>query len=157
MRSRDFEELQRLIKSAELGDAEAQNILGARLITGEGVKQDTLGGLYWYAQAIKQGYVHAKWNAGSMFVDGEEGVEKDLSLGMRLIEEAAEANENSACLFLAHAYRVGSYSKNIDENQADRWDKQAWDRQHFKPFDRPLDIASEYNVQLKKPAIVPID
>ena len=87
----------KLLKQAEEGDPEAQNILGASLAAGDFVDKDILGGFYWYCQAIKKGYVHAKWNAGSMLIDGDEGLEKNVELGLRLIEEAAEGNENSAC------------------------------------------------------------
>lgn len=157
MSTADPNDLEQLVKLASQGSAEAQNILGARLITGEYVEKDVLGGLYWYAQAIKQGYVHAKWNAGSMFVDGDEGVEKNRSLGMRLIEEAAEANENSACLFLVHAYRTGTYGKETNEQLAQHWDRKAWDHKNFKDFNRPVDLESEYGLKLKKPRIAPKD
>ena len=86
---------------AEDGDPEAQNILGAKLASGNFVEKDEFGGLYWYCQALKKGYVNAKWNAGSMFLKGDGGVPKNTELAMMLIEEAAEEGDNGASHFLS--------------------------------------------------------
>ena len=151
MSAYESDELDELKKLAENGDAEAQNILGARLITGQYVKQDILGGFYWYCQAIKQGYIHAKWNAGSMLVNGDDGIEKNEMLGMRLIQEAADGNENSACLFISHCYVTGSYAKEKNEVLAKVWERRAWDYKNLKLFNQPIDLEVEYDLRLDKP------
>ena len=148
--SNQFEEL---VKQAEEGDAEAQNILGATLVTGDFVQQDVLGGLYWYCQAIKKGYAHAKWNAGTMFIAGDKGIQKNEELGMRLIQEAADVNENSACLFLSQCYQNGYYGKEINKEFALFWEHKAWDYENKKEYDRPIDIEKEYDLKIKKPLI----
>lgn len=139
------------VAQAEAGSAEAQSILGAILATGEGIMKDPQGALYWYYQAVKQGYVHAKWNAGSMLIDGDDGIEAMPDLGMRLIREAADANENSACLFLANCYRAGGYGLEVDERLAKQWEDRAWACEELKLFDRPLDVIKEYELNLQKP------
>lgn len=64
-------EILRQLALAEQGEAAAQNALGAKLAQGYFVKKDLPGSLYWYAQAAKQGYTHAKFNAGTMLLAGE--------------------------------------------------------------------------------------
>src|ERR1700675_1521735 len=135
MQSSSENDLQDLLGRAEEGDPIAQNLLAARLATGNGVVQDNLGSLYWYSEAIKGGYVHAKWNAGSMLIEDQPGLEAFRGLGMKLIEEAADANENSACLFLAQCYRNGTFGKSVDDERASYWEERAWDHKKMKEFD----------------------
>ena len=149
----DGDDLREVLDHANAGDPVAQNLLGARLVTGDCVEQDIPGGLYWYCEAIKSGYVHAKWNAGSMLVDGEDGVAKNRTLGMRLIEEAADANNNSACLFVAQCYRNGTYGKHVDDKQATYWEKRAWDPENVREFDKPSDVFTEYSFELAPPVV----
>ncbi len=140
-----------LLQLSIKGDAEAQNMLGAALITGEYVEKDASAGFYWYCQAIKKGHVHAKWNAGSMLVDGDDGTEKNLDLGMMLIEDAAQANQNSACLFIAQCYITGRYGKPINNELAIYWKKKARDYENFKEYDdKPIDLEKDYKLKLKK-------
>jgi len=139
-----------LIRLAKEGDAEAQNILGAQLITGDHIKKDILDGFYWYCQAIKKGYVKAKWNAGSMLLYGECEVEKNEDIGLSLIEDAAEANDNSACLFISRCYLKGRFGKKVDLELAKHWEQRAWDINNKKDFNRPIDIEKEYGIILKR-------
>jgi TPR repeat protein len=64
-------ETTRQLVLAERGEAAEQNAIGAKLAQGYFVKTNLAGALYWYAQAVKQGYTHAKWNAGTMLIAGE--------------------------------------------------------------------------------------
>ena len=68
------QEFARQLLLAEQGEAADQNAIGAKLAQGYFVERDLKGALYWYAQAVKQGYTHAKWNAGTMLLSGE-GIE----------------------------------------------------------------------------------
>jgi hypothetical protein len=111
-------DLAELIIAAEEGEAVAQNILGARYVTGDGAERDIAKGLYWYRRACKQGYTHALWNLGSMLVDGDEGTVKNVALGMKLIELAALAYDSGACMFLSHCYENGTYGKEKSEKLA---------------------------------------
>lgn len=149
----DCSNLQELIEHANIGDPFAQNLLGAMLATGSCFELDIPGGLYWYCEAIKGGYVEAKWNAGSMLVDGEDGAAKQRDLGMRLIEEAADANNNSACLFIAQCYRSGTYGKPVANDRSSYWEKRAWDYKNAREFDKPLDVFQEYSLKLQPPIV----
>jgi TPR repeat protein len=130
-------QLQELLLKATEGDAAAQNQLGARLAMGSGVRQDLQASLYWYFEAIRQGYVQAKWNAGTMLLNKEVVRDDGPALGMALIEEAAAANDNSACLFLAKCYEDGTYGKKVDEDLAHHWMDRARDYKNIKIFDIP--------------------
>jgi TPR repeat protein len=113
-----------------------------------------LGSLYWYFEAIKKGYVHAKWNAGSELVE-----EKDVSgyreLGLKLIEEAADAGQNSACLFVANCYRHGTYGKKMDEEAAAYWERRAWDYKNRNEFDLRRNLLEDYSLLLSRPELRP--
>jgi TPR repeat protein len=154
IRSSNEDDLQGLIERAEGGDSIAQNLLAARLATGNGVVQDNLGCLYWYSEAIKGGYVHAKWNAGSMLIEGQPGLEAFRELGIKLIEEAADANENSACLFLAQCYRNGTFGKSVNDERASHWEERAWDHKKMKEFDIRESLPLEYVSALSRPTII---
>ena len=80
-----------IVIAAEEGSADAQNELGARLWLGYFVDMDQLGAFYWYCQAIKQGYVEAKYNAGTMLLHGDGGIPKNPGLGISLIDIFDEA------------------------------------------------------------------
>lgn len=141
-----------LISLAESGDAEAQSFLGAALCTGAGVDKDLVGGLYWYFKAIEQGFVEAKWNAGSMIIDGEGSIQKNQDLGMSLIKEAAEAGEPGACAFLQDCYENGYYGLVTDIKMSEFWKR----KQYAFPkitFDFPRDVFSQYSQILIKPKL----
>ena len=148
------DELRELVREAETGDPFAQNLLAARLATGNGVVKDILGSLYWYFEAIKKGYVHAKWNAGSVLVE-EKDVSGHRELGMKLIEEAAEAGENSACLFIAECCRNGSYGKKRDQEAASYWEQRAWDHERMKEIDIRRSSPDGQALGLKRPVLQP--
>jgi TPR repeat protein len=133
----DKTQLQELLLKAAEGDAAAQNELGARLATGSGVREDRQASLYWYFEAIRQGYVQAKWNAGTMLLNKEVELDDGPALGMALIEEAAAANDNSACLFLANCYEDGTFGRKIDKDRARYWIHRARDYKKIKIFDAP--------------------
>jgi len=130
-------QLQELLLKAAEGDAAAQNQLGARLATGSGIRLDLRASLYWYFEAIRQGYVQAKWNAGTMLLNKEVELDDGPALGMTLIEEAAAAYDNSACLFLAKCYEDGTYGKKVDIDLARHWMDRARDYKKIKIIDTP--------------------
>jgi len=111
-------EILRLSSLAESGQAEAQNVLAARLAQGYGVKTDIAGALYWYAQAVALGYTHAKWNAGTMLLAGEGLPAPRRDVGMLMIDQAARSGEPSACRFLAQCFAEGRFGKEVDTELA---------------------------------------
>ena len=128
---------------AEDGDPEAQNILGAKLASGNFVEKDEFGGLYWYCQALKKGYVNAKWNAGSMFLKGDGGVPKNTELAMMLIEEAAEEGDNGASHFLSICYAKGGYGKEVDIESSNFWREKASSGCESQEYGKQIDLESK--------------
>ena len=137
---------------AEQGDAPAQNVLGAKLAQGYFMRKDAAGALYWYAQAVKQGYTHAKWNAGTMLIEAEGIPSALISLGMALVEQAADCGDASACNFLAHCYECGVYGKTRDPMVSEKWSQNARDHEHFVEYGSAFDI-EQHGVTLNKPSI----
>jgi TPR repeat protein/putative methionine-R-sulfoxide reductase with GAF domain len=70
-----FEQLRQM---AEKGDPAAQNTLGLRYATGEGVKLDEQEAVRWFTQAAEQGNVAAQSKLGSTYFSGR-GVPQDLN------------------------------------------------------------------------------
>lgn len=134
---------------AEEGDAAAQNALAAKFAQGYFVKKDLVAALYWYGQAVKQGYTHAKWNAGSMLIEGEGVSSKYVNLGMVLIEQAASCGDASACNFLALCYGRGAYGVPQNSQVSEKWRQSAQDYRHLVEFGVLFDIEA-HGVALTK-------
>ena len=71
-----LEELGRIQRAAEQGDAEAQFTLGRLYETGEGVPRDDAEAVKWFQQAAEQGHTDAQDSLGRMYRFGL-GVAKD--------------------------------------------------------------------------------
>jgi uncharacterized protein len=137
---------------AEQGEAAAQNIIGAKLAQGYFVKRDLAGALYWYAQAVQQGYTYAKWNAGTMLIAGE-GVEgRRVELGLELIEQAADCGDESACDFLAQCYANGGFGKERDPVMSAKWSERAREHTRFVEYGPPFDLYA-HGITLPKPKV----
>lgn len=146
------EETMRQLTLAEQGEAAAQNAIGAKLAQGYFVRKDLAGALYWYAQAAKQGYTHAKWNAGTMLVAGEGVTPAYIELGLKLIEQAADDGDASACHFLSHCYAQGSLGKMRDLHKSEQWNLRARNHEQFVEYGQPVDIEAT-GITLMKPQI----
>jgi hypothetical protein len=79
---------------AEAGDAQAENELGVRFRTGDGVEKDLLTALGWYRLAAKQGLPVAYFNLGAAYYNGD-GVPVDEQAACKWFFLAAEAGEPS--------------------------------------------------------------
>lgn len=136
---------------AEEGDAATQNVLAAKLAQGYFVKKNLIAALYWYGQAVKQGYTHAKWNAGSMLIEGEGVSSKHVRIGMVLIEQAASCGDVSACNFLAQCYERGAHGVPRDSQVSQKWRQSAQDDRHFVEYGAPFDIEAHGVALTKSP------
>ena len=76
-------------KSAEQGEAIAQNNLGAMYAYGEGVEQNYNEAVKWYRKSAEQGYARALTNLGFMYANGE-GVEQDYKEAVKWYRKSAE-------------------------------------------------------------------
>ncbi len=140
------------VELAENGDAEAQNIIAAKLAKGSFLEKDEGGAFYWYCQAVKQGYISAKWNAGIMLLYGEAGLPVNQELAMTLIEDAASSGEADACIFLSLCYRNGKHGKEKNVGLSEEWKEraEAWGEAEF--FSVPVDLEA-CGVKITKPVI----
>ena len=145
--------IKELETSAEEGCAYAQNDLAANLAQGYVVDKDEHGAFYWYCQSIKQGYFEAKYNAGSMLLDGDGGIPKNPELGMSLIEDAANTGDCNARSFIADCYELGLYGKEIDLSLSQQWRQMPEDLSKLIDFSDQLDLECEYGFAIKKPII----
>lgn len=96
-----------LRQSAEGGYAPAQNILGYKLIIGEGVAKDAEEGLKWIENAAEAGEPKALSNIGYLLLHGE-GVPRDEEKAAYWLERAADEGINSARSMLGDLYRDGT-------------------------------------------------
>ncbi|UJB64235.1 sel1 repeat family protein [Acidovorax sp. YS12] len=121
-------ELENLTALAGRGSAEAQNYLGVYYAT-DG--NDNKQALKWYLKSACSGYAEALWNAGSMLLDGEDGIEKDAGLGLLLVRLAADAFQSSACLYLSRCYELGRLGIPMESELACFWHRMAYSSDRF--------------------------
>jgi len=101
---RDF--LANIRALAEQGNALAQNSLGGKYATGQGVSQDYQEAVMWYRQAAEQGLAVAQFNLGNRYAKGK-GVSQDYQEAAKWFRRAAEQGDASAQFNLGIAYRQG--------------------------------------------------
>ena len=111
-----------LREKALKGSAEAQNMMGVLYATGDiDGRCNNSEAIDWYLRAASLGFSEAMWNAGSMLVDGDVGVDINEVVGLILIRGAADAFQTSACLFLSRCYECGYYGFPKNENLSGFW------------------------------------
>ena len=107
----DPEEIDRLVQSAEGGDAEAQLHLALMYACGfGGMEQSTTEALIWFRRSAEQGFAHAQSALGNAYAVGElAGVEQDHAEAARWCRLAAEQGDADGqwCLALLHGHGAG--------------------------------------------------
>ena len=106
-------------RMAKLGDAAAQNNLGAVYREGKLVPRDYKQSIRWFTVAAKQGYPTAQFNLGVMFARGL-GVARDRVTALKWFKLAAEQGNVNAQFNLAQAYAKGA-GTSLDLEAALRW------------------------------------
>jgi len=89
------EEMQRLRRAAEQGQADAQYALGYLYAHGRGIPEDGAAATRWFRLAAEQGLTEAQTALGIMYVRGE-GISKDLVNGYAWLSIAAAQGEKNA-------------------------------------------------------------
>ena len=69
-RAADEATMEKLRKSAEGGDASAQNNLGILYFEGKGVPQDYRKAKQWFDKAVEQDHIGAQVNLGTLYLQG---------------------------------------------------------------------------------------
>ena len=106
-------------KSAEQGNAEAQNSLGVRYANGQGVPKDEAEAVKWYRLAAEQGYAWAQFSLGFCYQYGK-GVAKDESQAVNWYRKSAEQGNAKAQGALGYCYANGQGVPK-DEAEAVKW------------------------------------
>ena len=107
-------------KAAELGDAEAQYIVGLDYLVGVGVQQDLKAAHSWFLKSALQGNKNAQYRVGSMF----EEVLMNNDEAFKWYYKASQQGHRDAQFNLAHCYAKGKGVKK-DVNQAFIWYKKS--------------------------------
>jgi TPR repeat protein len=122
------EQIEEIRKSAEQGDAEAQNKLGVCYAKGEGVKKDEAEAVKWYRLAAEQGLAKAQYSLGVCYAEGE-GVKKNSVEAVKWYRKAAEQGDAKAQSRLGTCYYNGQGVVK-DGAEAVKWYRKAADQEN---------------------------
>jgi GAF domain-containing protein len=117
----DTSSFAQLQKAAEQGDPVAENTLGLRYATGEGVKLNEKEAFHWFTKAAEHGNVSAQFRLGSFYWGGR-GVPQNLNEAYFWIVLARAGGDNNskalATVLAAHMTRAQAMTI---EQQAGDW------------------------------------
>jgi putative methionine-R-sulfoxide reductase with GAF domain len=117
----DTASLQQLQQMAQSGDAAAQNALGQRYATGDGVRPDDHQAITWFTKAAEQGYIPAQSRLGRIYYRGRDIPQNFSQAYFWMALARASGDDNSkdlAPLVASHLTREQIASIEMD---ADRW------------------------------------
>jgi TPR repeat protein len=123
--------VEQLRRMAQKGDAAAENALGLRYATGDGVKPNEREAVRWFTKAAEQGNIGAQSKLGSVFFRGRDIPQNFNQAYFWMALARANGDENSkvlAPLVAAHLTREQVTSIELDAN---RWLQQH--RPNLKP------------------------
>lgn len=120
---RDIEVVAYYRLGAELGEAEAQYILGAMYSLGRGVPRDDVQAAAWFRKAAEQGLAAGQTALGGWYYEGR-GVPRDDMQAVAWLRKAAEQGEALAQGFLGAMYGAGRGVPQ-DDVQAVAWYRKA--------------------------------
>jgi uncharacterized protein len=95
-----------LRKSAEEGDASAQNALGLLYYGGKGVPQDSGQAKQWFEKAAEQGHAGARVNLGTLYLHGD-GAQQSEQMALFWFGRAAAQRDALAFAKLGRMYERG--------------------------------------------------
>ncbi|TOJ06224.1 hypothetical protein CGI47_22195 [Vibrio parahaemolyticus] len=78
------------VEASKLGSAVASYRMGVNYLYGDDVERDLSKASYYFERAINQGHSHAKFTYGFSLYHGTDGTTRDVSRGLRLMQEAAK-------------------------------------------------------------------
>lgn len=146
-------ELLQQIEWAREGDPISQYIIGARLITGNGLDQNSMGGFYWYFRSVKSGYVYAKWNAGAMLVEKDVRFNSGEDCGVKLILNAAEEGLFDAKEFIFESSRFGRFGFSCVDEKSYFLNREVHFGTTQTDFGKAFDLEFMLGVQLEEPIL----
>jgi len=113
---------------AEKGDAIAQEDLGFRYYTGQGVEKSQAEAIKWFSKAAKQGRASAQCRLGLMYYEGQ-GVKKDYAEAMKWYRKAADQGYAEAQGIVGVLYRNGEGAVK-DYAESMKWHRKAANQGH---------------------------
>ena len=99
------EEVDKIVKGVENGDADAQLRLGMMYVMGQNVKQNNEQAEYWLKKSYEQGNVEAQFFLAFMYADGH-GVEKDEAQAFKLMKQIAKKDPST--IKKVYGFEIGS-------------------------------------------------
>ncbi|HKQ29716.1 MAG TPA: tetratricopeptide repeat protein [Burkholderiales bacterium] len=112
-------------QAANLGDLEAQHILGRMYEKGTGVSRDLEAAFKWYSRAAEKGHAASQRRVAAAYYWGLGGVSKDDVKAFEWFKRAAEGGDKRAQKQMAEAYRRGLGGLPKDEKLAREWAERA--------------------------------
>ncbi len=119
----EIQDTDQLRQTAEQGDADAQNKLGAIYANGNGVSEDAREAVKWFRKAAEQGFAKAQFNLGNMYSRGAGGPE-DAREAAKWYRKAAEQGHVMAQFNLGVMYSKGEGVPE-DDQEAVSWYREA--------------------------------
>lgn len=119
--------LQDYERSANNGDLETCTAIGQWYANGNsemGISIDYSKAMYWYKKAADQGYGKALNNLAYLYLDGK-GTEKNVNMGIDLLEQAYNSGNVFSAQNLALIYYYGDYVTK-DWNKVFEWAEKAY-------------------------------
>lgn len=129
-----------LLPLAEENNTEAQTLLGALYVNGQGVEKDFDKGVALIMKAAKQGFTPARlqafklcldlakqgntgamYNVGYMCLNGWGGGEYDTDVCLRWMENAGKRGHERSAKILARIYKEGMFGVTPDEEKVNYW------------------------------------
>ena len=95
-----------LRRASNLGQSDAQHLLGMVLVQGRGVDKDPAAAMPWLRRSINQGNPNAMIFMSRCYIEGE-GVEADPDAAFELATRAIETGSSRALMQLAHLHAAG--------------------------------------------------
>jgi hypothetical protein len=119
--SADTATVEQLAQMAEKGDSRAQNLLGLRYVSGEGVTQDEREAVRWFTKAAEQGNVSAQSKLGSIYFRGRDIPQNLNQAYFWMVLARANGDENSKVLAPLVAARLTRAQVTSIELEASHW------------------------------------
>lgn len=118
------QEINELEQKARQGDANAQNLLGMKYYTGDGVALDFNKAAYWFLKSAEHGNVEAQANLGSCYFYGD-GVDQSYEYAMQWWEKASAQGDSIAPYTIGKCYERGTGVSKDLEMMKSWWQKSA--------------------------------
>jgi len=130
-----------LTNAALLGVAQAQYLLGERLLKGNGVALSHAGAFDWFQKAALQGHTQAQCALGISYLEGR-GVAIDVARAFEWLQKAADQGDVRAQWNVGSIFAAGRLGSTRDLRQAFMWCQKAADGD-FVPAQATLGVLYE--------------